>query len=112
MAKPISEIAWGNLNNRIYVFFLDGKHDILRLASPEFVVDEECTEYISQALISKCHIQIKTNIMQEDDDDNANGEGEGGEDDATGGSTRSRLQLHILGGDQSAQGTQLATVYW
>ncbi|KAG0054870.1 hypothetical protein BGZ83_010208 [Gryganskiella cystojenkinii] len=111
MAKPISEITWGNLNDRIYVFFMDGKHDVLRLASSYFVLDDVCTEYISEALISKCHIQTKTNIMQEEDDDNANGEADGGEDDTAGGSTKSRLQLHILGGDQSAHGTQLATVY-
>jgi len=114
MAKTIAEISWGTRDNRIYVFFMDGKHDVLRLKSSELTTDDDCTEYISRAVISKCHTQAKTNIEHEEggDADNAHADDEGGEDETAGASSKSRLQLHIWGGDRSAQSTQLVTVYW
>lgn len=78
----------------------------------ELVVDEEYAEFVHQTIISRCHMQTRTNITQDEGEpDSTNAEDEGGDDEASGAIGNSKLQLHICSGDSSAASLQLATVY-
>ncbi|KAF9202792.1 hypothetical protein BGZ49_007077 [Haplosporangium sp. Z 27] len=113
IAKAISDITWDTCGERILVFFMDGKHSVLRVQGEVLVVDEESVDFINQEIISRCHVQARTNITQDDGDgDNANADDEGGDEDTGGGVAGSKLQLHIMSGDRSAGGFQIATVYF
>ncbi|KAF9435224.1 hypothetical protein BGZ76_006681 [Entomortierella beljakovae] len=97
IAKAIADISWDTCGERLYVFFMDGKHSVLRLQDEELTVDEEYSEFIHQEIISRCHVQDKTNISKEDGEaDNANADDEGGEEEGGVGATGSKLQLHIV----------------
>ncbi|KAF9357970.1 hypothetical protein BGX34_009127 [Mortierella sp. NVP85] len=112
IAKAIADITWDTFGKTLFVFFMDGKHSVLRLEGNELVVDEEYAESVHQAIISRCHMQTKTNITQDEGEpDSANAEEDGAEDEGSGGAGNSKLQLHISSGDSSAASLQLATAY-
>lgn len=91
---------------------MDGKHSVLRLEGNELVVDEEYAEVVHQNIISRCHMQSKTNITQDEGEpDSVNADEDGADDEVGGGSGNSKLQLHISSGDSSAASLQLATAY-
>ncbi|KAH7050694.1 putative zinc-finger of transcription factor IIIC complex-domain-containing protein [Linnemannia elongata] len=77
-------------------------------------VDDEQVEFIHQNIISRCHMQTKTNITQDEGDaDNANAEDEGADEENSGGAVMgSKLQLHITSGNASSERVQLATAYY
>ncbi|KAI8600646.1 hypothetical protein EDD21DRAFT_376578 [Dissophora ornata] len=113
IAKPVADIAWDAHGTRIFVFFMDGKHSVLRLHRDELIVDDEYVEFISQHIIARCHMQSKTNITQEDGEaENTNADEDGAEDEGSGGMSGSKLQLHVNSGEHSAVALQLATVYY
>ena len=111
IAKVIADITWDTFGERLYVFFMDGKHSVLQLQGEQLVIDEALVEFIHQEIISRCHIQARTNITQEEGEgDNANADEEG-EEESGGGIVGGKLQLHIVSGDRSQLGFQLATSY-
>lgn len=86
---------------------MDGKHSVLNVSDDCLRVNEDSVEFVHQNIISRCHLQSKTNLTQEEgeaDDD-------GGDEEAGGGGVGSKLQLHIVCGNRSAEGFQLATAY-
>lgn len=112
IAKAIADITWDTFGKSLFVFFMDGKHNVLRLENDGLVVDEEYAEFVHQTIISRCHMQTKTNITQDEgEQDSTNAEDEGGDDEASGGVGNNKLQLHVTAGDSSAAILQLATVY-
>ncbi|KAF9183502.1 hypothetical protein BGZ51_004006 [Haplosporangium sp. Z 767] len=112
MAKAISDISWDTFGKKVFVFFMDGKHSILCLEDDGLIADDEYVDFVYQSIISRCHMQSKSNISQDDGDiENANAEDDGDED-AGGSMANSKLQLHIISGNRSAEGLQLATVYF
>ncbi|KAF9967401.1 hypothetical protein BGZ70_009725 [Mortierella alpina] len=107
VAKAISDISWDAFGTVVFVFFMDGKHSVLNVSDDGLSVHEDNVEFVHQNIISRCHLQSKTNLTQEEgeaDDD-------GGDEEAAGGGVGSKLQLHIVCGNRSAEGFQLATVY-
>ncbi|KAF9920692.1 hypothetical protein FBU30_009460 [Linnemannia zychae] len=114
IAKAIADIVWDIFGERLTVFFMDGKHTVLLLQDEEFKVESEQIEVVHQNIISRCHMQSRTNITQDDGDaDNANGDDDGAEDEHSGsGTMASKLQLHIVSGSNSAERTQFATAYY
>ncbi|KAF9935315.1 hypothetical protein BGZ67_003448 [Mortierella alpina] len=107
IAKAISDISWDAFGTKVFVFFMDGKHSVLNVLDDDLRVNEDHVEFVHQHIISRCHLQSKTNLTQEDgeaDDD-------GGDEEAVSGGVGSKLQLHIVCGNRSAEGFQLATAY-
>ncbi|KAF9092665.1 hypothetical protein BGX27_001761, partial [Mortierella sp. AM989] len=86
IAKAIADITWDTYGKRLFVFFMDGKHSVLRLHEEELIVDEESVEFIHQEIISRCHVQARTNIIQEEGEtENTNADDEGGDEETGGG---------------------------
>ncbi|KAF9080867.1 hypothetical protein BGX23_001579 [Mortierella sp. AD031] len=114
IAKAIADITWDTFGERLIVFFMDGKHCVLLIQGEELKVDDEQVEFVHQNIISRCHMQTKTNITQEEGEaDNAQGDDDGADDEAGGGGGMgSKLQLHIIAGSGSSDAVQLATVYY
>ncbi|KAG0371336.1 hypothetical protein BGX24_001740 [Mortierella sp. AD032] len=114
IAKAIADITWDTLGQRLVVFFMDGKHCVLFLEDDDLRVDDEQVEFVHQNIISRCHMQTKTNITQEEGDaDNANADDDNAEDENSGGGAMgSKLQLHIISGSGSYERIQLATAYY
>ncbi|KAG0015713.1 hypothetical protein BGZ80_009689 [Entomortierella chlamydospora] len=113
IAKAIADITWDTFGEKIFVFFMDGKHSVLRVQEEELVVDEESVEFIYHEIISRCHVQARTNITQDEGEgDNANADDEGGDEETSGGVAGGKLQLHIVSGDRSVDGLQLSTLYY
>ncbi|KAF9280709.1 hypothetical protein BGZ88_012034 [Linnemannia elongata] len=114
IAKAIADITWDTHGKRLIVFFMDGKHCVLLLQDDGLKVDDEQVEFIHQNIISRCHMQTKTNITQDEGDaDNANAEDEGADEENSGGAVMgSKLQLHITSGNASSERVQLATAYY
>ncbi|KAF9954114.1 hypothetical protein BGZ72_004910 [Mortierella alpina] len=107
IAKAISDISWDAYGTKVFVFFMDGKHSVLNVSDDGLSVNEDSVEFVHQNIISRCHLQSKTNLTQEEgeaDDD-------GVDEEASGGGVGSKLQLHIVCGNRSAEGFQLATAY-
>lgn len=113
IAKAIADITWDTHGKRLIVFFMDGKHCVLLLQDGGLKVDDEQVEFIHQNIISRCHMQTKTNITQDEGDaDSANAEDEGADEENSGGAVMgSKLQLHITSGNASSERVQLATAY-
>ncbi|KAF9906446.1 hypothetical protein EC991_000694 [Linnemannia zychae] len=114
IAKAIADITWDTLGQRIIVFFMDGKHCVLLLQDEELKTDEEQVEFVHQSIISRCHMQTKTNITQDEGEaDNANADDDNvDEENSGGGAMGSKLQLHIVSGSCSNERLQLATAYY
>ncbi|KAF9558378.1 hypothetical protein EC968_007115 [Mortierella alpina] len=106
IAKAISDISWDAFGTKVFVFFMDGKHSVLNVSDEGLKVNEDHVEFVHQNIISRCHLQSKTNLTQEEGEDD-----DGGDEDAGGGGVGSKLQLHIVCGNRSAEGFQLATAY-
>ncbi|KAF8928389.1 hypothetical protein BGZ47_001660 [Haplosporangium gracile] len=114
IAKAIADITWDTHGKRLTVFFMDGKHCVLLLHDESLKVDDEQVEFIHQSIISRCHMQTKTNITQDEGDaDNANADDDGADEENSGGAVMgSKLQLHITSGSASSERVQLATAYY
>ncbi|KAG0327434.1 hypothetical protein BGZ99_007654 [Dissophora globulifera] len=114
IAKAVADIVWDAHGRKIFAFFMDGKHVVLHRHDAELSVDDDSVEFIYQTIISRCHVQSKTNVTQEEGDgDNANGEDDGaGDEEGGGGLPNSKLQLHVNSGNHSAYASQLATLYY
>ncbi|KAG0292918.1 tRNA(m5U54)methyltransferase, partial [Dissophora globulifera] len=114
IAKAVADIVWDAHGRKIFAFFMDGKHVVLHRHGAELSVDDDSVEFIYQTIISRCHVQSKTNVTQEEGDgDNANGEDDGaGDEEGGGGLPNSKLQLHVNSGNHSAYASQLATLYY
>ncbi|KAG0274679.1 hypothetical protein BGZ95_009560 [Linnemannia exigua] len=114
IAKAIADITWDTLGQRLVVFFMDGKHCVLHLQDDDLKVDDEQVEFVHQNIISRCHMQTKTNITQEEGEaDNANADDDNADDENSGGGAMgSKLQLHIVSGNGSCERIQLATAYY
>ncbi|CAO3567483.1 unnamed protein product [Mortierella alpina] len=107
VAKAISDISWDALGTMVFVFFMDGKHSVLNVSDDGLSVHEDHVEFVHQNIISRCHLQSKTNLTQ----DEGEADDDGGDEEAAGGGVGSKLQLHIVCGNRSAEGLQLATAY-
>ncbi|KAF9585784.1 hypothetical protein BGW38_000760 [Lunasporangiospora selenospora] len=108
IAKTISEISWDTTSNKLFIFFMDGKHCVLCVNEDDLTIDEDLVDFVNQSIISRCHVQTMTNIKQEDGD--ADIAADDAEDESSSG-VGSKLQLHIISGDRSAEGMHIATVY-
>ncbi|KAG0197204.1 hypothetical protein BGX28_009295 [Mortierella sp. GBA30] len=112
IAKAIAEISWDTFGKKVFVFFMDGKHSVYDIEQEELVTDEDSVDFVHQNIISRCHMQTRTNLTQEEGEaDTANADDDGGDEETGGGAVSSKLQLHIICGDRSAEGMQLATAY-
>ncbi|KAI1292475.1 hypothetical protein EDD11_008725 [Mortierella claussenii] len=113
IAKAIADIVWDSYGEELFVFFMDGKHAVIRLGNDGLEMDEEYTEYVQQEIISRCHVQHRTNITQGDGEtDNAKDEDDGGDEEGGGGMGGNKLQLHMISADSSAGCFLLATLYY
>ncbi|ORZ06146.1 transcription factor IIIC subunit delta N-term-domain-containing protein [Lobosporangium transversale] len=112
IAKAVADMRWDMGVEKLFVFFMDGKHSVLRLEQDELKVDEEYTEFIHQEIISQCHLQERTNVIQDEETDNTKDDEEGDDEGGGGGLADSKLQLHIVSASRSAGGSFLATLYY
>lgn len=107
IAKPVASISWNKRNGGLFVFFMDGKHGVVRVLENSLELDDEYTEFVQENIIAKCHIQNTSNVAGGEEEDN-----DDEDDDEDGGtSVSSKLQLHIIAGSRALQGSLLSYVY-
>lgn len=107
IAKPVASISWNERNDSLFVFFMDGKHGVIRVLEDSLELDDEYTEFVQESIIAKCHVQDSSNVAGGEDEDN-----DDDDEDEDGGTTMSnKLQLHVIAGSRALQGSLLSYVY-
>lgn len=107
IAKPVAHISWNERNDGLFVFFMDGKHGVIRVLEDILELDDEYTEFVQESIIAKCHVQDSSNVAGGEDEDNDDDE----EDEDGGTNMSNKLQLHVIAGSRALQGSLLSYVY-
>ncbi|KAF9336104.1 hypothetical protein BG006_009704 [Podila minutissima] len=108
IAKPVANISWNERNDGLFVFFMDGKHGVVRVLENSLELNDEYTEFVQENIIAKCHVQNTSNVAGGEEEDN-----DDDDDDEDGGTyISSKLQLHIIAGSRALQGSLLSFVYY
>lgn len=108
IAKPVAHISWNERNDGLFVFFMDGKHGVIRVLEDILEMDDEYTEFVQESIIAKCHVQDSSNVAGGEDEDNDDDE----EDEDGGTNMSNKLQLHVIAGSRALQGSLLSYVYY